>query len=262
MGGQITAFAHSGRHTLAFCRYLSAMGLPAPDIISLTEQGWLIRFHTGTDPLANQRVHTLAAVFAHLPDLPFLERIPAYDSLYLKVDTSTLQRLGHQPIRRQIASTVQQWLQQEEGLPVAATAPAHLLEVPVCYDPCLGNDLTSMAAQTGLSPETIVQIHTAGTYQVYLLGFLPGFAYMGTVDPRIAVDRKVQPVPVKAGAVGIAGLQTGIYPANSPGGWHILGFTPLRLFDPSQQAPTLFSPGMQVRFHAIDYAEYKTRLQP
>ncbi len=91
---------------------------------------------------------------------------------------------------------------------------------------------------------------------MYLIGFLPGFAYMGPVHPAIAVGRKAQPVPVPAGAVGIAGSQTGMYPTHSPGGWHIIGHTPLQLFNAGAQQPALLQPGQQVRLQPISIQEY------
>jgi inhibitor of KinA len=130
--------------------------------------------------------------------------------------------------------------------------------IPVCYDPALGNDLGIMAEKLNLSTDQIIQIHSGMTYHVFMLGFLPGFPYMGLVDERIAMPRKPKPVPTKRGAVGIAGRQTGIYPANSPGGWHIVGFTPLQLFDQAKENPALLGPGDEVRFLSVDLETYKT----
>ena len=131
------------------------------------------------------------------------------------------------------------------------------VSIPVCYE--LGHDLEEISTAKGLSVEEIIFIHSSLTYRVYMLGFLPGFAYMGTVDQRIAMPRKTQPrEKVEAGSVGIAGWQTGIYPLDSPGGWQIIGRTPLKLFDAQAQTPALLRPGDEVSFHSISLNEFQT----
>ncbi len=123
------------------------------------------------------------------------------------------------------------------------------VEVPVCYD---GPDLAIVARHTGLDEDEVVRRHSTPGYQVYMLGFVPGFAYLGGLDPRLATPRLPTPrVAVPAGSVGIAGCQTGIYPLATPGGWNIIGHTPLRLFDPAAERPFHFEPGDQVRFVPI-----------
>jgi KipI family sensor histidine kinase inhibitor len=133
--------------------------------------------------------------------------------------------------------------------------------IPVCYDQTLGNDLERMAAFHQVAVETIVAVHHQVTYHVYMLGFLPGFAYMGEVNEQIATPRKAVPVPTRAGAVGIAGIQTGIYPLDSPGGWNIVGYTPLKMFDISMPSPTFLAPGNAVKFMAIDLITYNSMLK-
>ncbi len=130
------------------------------------------------------------------------------------------------------------------------------ISVPVCYDLQLGNDLSIMSELHKLSPDEIISHHQSITYHVFMLGFLPGFAYMGEVDERIATPRKAKPVPTKAGAVGIAGRQTGIYPLNSPGGWHIVGYTPVKMFDAVKETPAFLQPGNLVKFESIGLEEY------
>jgi KipI family sensor histidine kinase inhibitor len=123
------------------------------------------------------------------------------------------------------------------------------IEIPVAYGGTDGPDLPDVAAHTGLSPDEVVQRHSAGDYVVYFLGFLPGFAFMGGLEPALATPRRPEPrVAVPAGSVGIGGEQTGIYPLVSPGGWQLIGRTTLRLFDPQAAEPTLLRPGDHVRF--------------
>lgn len=132
-----------------------------------------------------------------------------------------------------------------------------LIRVPVCYAPKYALDLDDIALHTNLTHEEIVQLHTSKIYRVYMIGFLPGFAYMGEVDERIAVPRKQEPrLQIEEGYVGIAGKQTGIYPLTSPGGWQIIGKTPVKLFDKSKEQPVLFAAGDEVEFYSITGDEF------
>ena len=127
-----------------------------------------------------------------------------------------------------------------------------LITIPVHYNTKVGLDLENLAQQKAMSIETLISIHTKQTYRVYLLGFLPGFAYMGSVDARIAAPRLSQPrTSIPSGSVGIAGEQTGIYPVSSPGGWNIIGRTELKLFDPENENPILLQVGDEVRFTVV-----------
>ena len=130
-----------------------------------------------------------------------------------------------------------------------AASSARVVEVPVMYGGDAGPDLPEVAAMTGMTEAEVVRRHTDATYRVFMLGFLPGFAYMASVDERIAAPRRASPrVKVPAGSVGIAGRQTGVYPIDSPGGWRIVGRTQSQVFDPMRAQPCLFAPGDSVRF--------------
>jgi inhibitor of KinA len=150
-----------------------------------------------------------------------------------------------------------QWLQSEIGSAAAMTAaePAAsgvTVEVPVCYEGELAPDLDDVAAYGGCTSAEVIELHTAGTYRVYMVGFVPGFAYLAEVDPRIAAPRRATPrAAVPAGAVAIAGGQTGVYPSVTPGGWNIIGRTPLKPYDPLRDEACLFHPGDTVRFVRI-----------
>jgi KipI family sensor histidine kinase inhibitor len=133
------------------------------------------------------------------------------------------------------------------------------VEVPVCYGGDLGPDLEEVARAVALPPEEVVARHAAPVYRVHLLGFTPGFPYLGGMDPRLSCPRLPTPrLRVVAGSVGIAGAQTGVYPVESPGGWRLVGRTPLALFDPSPGArrPFLLAPGDGLRFVPVDRARY------
>jgi inhibitor of KinA len=129
--------------------------------------------------------------------------------------------------------------------------------IPVCYEHEYAPDLSRVATGLGLTDEEVIGIHATPTYRVYMIGFLPGFPYMGKLDERLQVPRKPQPVTVTAGGVGIAGVQTGIYPLNSPGGWHIIGRTPVRLFDPDADPPVRLHSGDHVRFYPVSRVEFR-----
>jgi len=131
----------------------------------------------------------------------------------------------------------------------AAAVDGRTVEIPVAYGGEHGPDLGEVAAHTGLTPAEVVRRHSAGEYVVYLLGFLPGFAFMGGLAPELATPRRAEPrTAVPARSVGIGGAQTGIYPLVSPGGWQLIGRTRLTLFDPTAEEPTLLRAGDRVRF--------------
>ncbi|RZK46379.1 MAG: 5-oxoprolinase subunit PxpB [Hymenobacter sp.] len=182
--------------------------------------------------------------------------VPAFTTLTVYYDPWLLSEQGrHQPYER-----VLEILQQR--LLAAPTAPAETaaqtVEVPVCYGGDLGPDLAAVARHTGLTPAEVIVRHTAPTYLVHLLGFAPGFPYLGGLDARLATPRRAVPRPlVPAGAVGIAGAQTGIYSLPTPGGWQLIGRTPLRLFDPAADPPTLLHAGQHLRFVPIGEAEFQ-----
>lgn len=131
------------------------------------------------------------------------------------------------------------------------------VEIPVCYGGEFGPDLEHVASHAGLSEVEVIDLHSTAEYRVHLLGFLPGFPYLGGLDPRLATPRRDTPrTVVPAGSVGIGGAQTGVYTLDSPGGWHLIGRSPVILFDPRRSPPTLLAPGDLVRFRAIDRREY------
>ena len=148
------------------------------------------------------------------------------------------------------------WLETELRQAAAdaegAERVSRLLQVPVCYEPPFAPDLHVVAAFAACTPDDVIALHTARRYRVYMIGFVPGFAYMAAVDPRIAAPRRSEPRrAVPCGAVGIAGMQTGIYPSETPGGWNIIGRTPLQAWDTERAEPSLFRPGDLIEFVRI-----------
>jgi len=132
-----------------------------------------------------------------------------------------------------------------------------VMEIPVCYGGEYGPDLDFVAKYNKLSPEEVVRIHASAEYLIYMLGFTPGFTYLGGMSDEIATPRLTTPrVKIPAGSVGIAGTQTGVYPIDSPGGWQLIGRTPVRMYDPDRETPILPEAGQYIKFYAIDKAEY------
>lgn len=186
----------------------------------------------------NRRIHHLArAVDAHpLPGIG--AAIPGYATLLVRYDPLLLSY-----------SQVAGWLEQIQVAESEMVAAPRRVEIPVCYGGEAGPDLAFVAAHNHLSQAEVVRLHAAGVYPVYLMGFTPGFPYLGGLDPSIAAPRLESPRPlVPAGSVGIAGEQTGIYPLASPGGWRIIGRTHLSLFDLNRDPPFLLAPGDEIVF--------------
>jgi len=140
---------------------------------------------------------------------------------------------------------LQRWWEESEELEIAS----RLVEIPVIYGNAAGPDLQVVADHAAMTPKQVVELHSSTDYVVYFIGFQPGFPYLGGLDSRLHTPRRAEPrVSVPAGSVGIGGSQTGVYPLASPGGWQLLGQTPIALFNPQQQPPTLLRPGDSVRF--------------
>jgi inhibitor of KinA len=206
-----------------------------------------------------QRNITVLALYEWLRAQPvpgILDIIMAYSSVSLFYDLTLLG--AGQGYRRMEELLQQAW--KEAGTAVMQPSPgagSRLWELPVCYEGEYAPDIGSVAGQRGLSTADVVALHTGVIYRVYMIGFLPGFPYLGSVDERLQVSRKDQPVTVKAGGVGIAGMQTGIYTLNSPGGWPIIGRTPVRFFEPHSDPPVRIRTGDRVRFYPVTPAGFK-----
>lgn len=131
------------------------------------------------------------------------------------------------------------------------------IRISVCYEGACAPDLEALSREKGMTPDEVIHLHTSPVYRVYMIGFLPGFPYLGKLDERLQTPRKLRPVPVKAGGVGIAGNQTGIYPLNSPGGWQIIGRTPEKLFTPAAENPVRLKIGDLIVFVPITGEQFR-----
>lgn len=218
------------------------------------EQGLVVEFGDAIDPAVNARVHRLARALAVRRPEGVLETVPTYRSLLVLFDPLLL-------ARERLVSLVDGLL--ADPAPEEAPGPAGAaVELPVLYGGEFGPDLDFVARQNGLSAGEVVAIHSSPAYLVYMLGFTPGFPYLGGMSSRISAPRLASPRgSVPAGSVGIAGDQTGVYPQETPGGWRLIGRTPLRLFDLDAERPFLLAPGDVVRFRPVDEEEYWAHLQ-
>ncbi len=201
----------------------------------------LVELPGGMDPAASARAVALHdRIRERWPSLR--DVVIAYSSLALYFD----------PLAVDAQALADDVRRLDDGLTAPAVTPSRVIDVPVSYGGDDGPDLAAVAARAALTEAEVVVLHAGAPYRVYMLGFVAGFAYMAPIDPRIDLPRRDTPRErVPAGSVAIAAGQTGIYPSEAPGGWHVIGRTALRPFDPSRGEPFLFRVGDEVRFHPV-----------
>ncbi len=209
----------------------------------LGDSALLVEFGAEINPALNQRVHAFNALLQTNSIAGIIESVPAYCTLLLHYDPLIL-------TFNEVAHWVRDKLTQLDD---SFHRMPRQIEVPVRYGGASGPDLETVAAAKDISSADVIRIHSAREYLVYMMGFTPGFPYLGTLDERLIMPRLETPrTLVRAGTVAIAGSQTGIYPLDSPGGWHMIGWTPLKLFDPTRDSPFLFAPGDVVKFVPLE----------
>ena len=221
------------------------MTVASPAIVPLGEAAWTVVLGERVDRSIHQEVTALAARIEaeHLPGV--IEVVPAYAAVTVFFDPL---HADGDALRERLAALASESSDLPPDHP-AAVSSSHLISIPVHYD---GPDLAEVASRTGLSADEVIRRHSGREYRVYLLGFAPGFAYLGTLDPALVLPRRSAPrTQVPAGSVAIAGAQTGVYPLATPGGWHLIGTTPLALFDPAREPAALLKAGDRVRFEVI-----------
>ena len=216
------------------------------------DRSLLVELGDEISPSVNQRVQELFTVLDLHPVDGVRELVPSYRSLLVVYDPLNIS-LGD--LKRTIRDTYQNLDQTE--LPDPRT-----IDIPIVYGGERGPDLESVAQYHHITPQAVIDYHTRPTYRVYMIGFTPGYPYLGEVPDAIATPRRKTPrILVPKGSVGIAKQQTGIYSVDSPGGWQIIGWTPVNLFDPKTQPPSLLMMGDRVRFEAIS-AQEASQWQP
>lgn len=228
--------------------------LPPYNVYPLGDSALIIDFGNVIDAEINKIVNSLFYQLTKQRISGVIEIIPAYSSLTIYYDVFSIRQKTETTAFEWISATIKKLLESEQKV---VEQNVRSVKIPVCYEKEFAPDLEFIAEQNKISIPEIIQLHTSVEYRVYMLGFLPGFAYMGMVDEKISCARKSKPNTVEAGSVGIAGRQTGVYPLRSPGGWQILGRTPLQLFDKNKEEPTLFHVGDIVQFYSITKDEFE-----
>ena len=230
--------------------------LPAYKISALGETALIIDFGNVIDESINKLVHSLFYQIQNDPIPGMIEAVPGYSSLTIYYDILFIRNtLNKQTTAFEwVSESLKKYILKEN---IETGDPQMLIKVPVCYETEFASDLDFIASQNKISHGEVIYLHTSTDYHIYMLGFLPGFAYMGLVDEKISSSRKQKPVFVEAGSIGIAGKQTGIYPFRSQGGWQIIGRTPLKLFDKEKINPVLFKAGDKVQFYSITKDEFE-----
>lgn len=228
-------------------------------IIPLGDTALLLELGDKIDEKTHARVQTTCHALTAAPLPGVSECVPAYTSVTVFYDPAKVVQAGAP------ATEIAEWLQAKvvERLkhpPKADKPKPRTVDVPVCYGGEHGPDLAAVAKHAKLSPEDVIRRHSKAEYAVYLIGFAPGFPYLGGLPKELAAPRHTKPrMSVPPGSVGIAGEQTGIYPLNTPGGWNLIGRTPLRLFRPHEDPPVLLRAGDRVRFRPITAEEFSQR---
>lgn len=223
-----------------------------PVLTPLGDRALLIRLGTSIDEATHRRVRAVYARLEARPVAGTIELVPAFASVAVHYDPAAVPNdkgAGGASAYSRFAAAIQAAIGDagDEALP-----PPRTVELPVCYGGAFGPDLEEVARIHALSPQGVIELHTGAMYTVYMLGFAPGFAYLGGLPEALATPRRDQPrAAVPPGSVGIGGKQTGVYPIVSPGGWQLIGRTPVRLFDAGRQPPALLGAGDHVRFRAI-----------
>jgi len=227
--------------------------MTAGRIVQAGDAVLIAEFEDRIDALVNARAIALADAVRSASVTGVRDVVPTFRSVAVYFDPLATDVTKLEVLLRDLAST-------EPAFQASASA---VVEIPVCYEREFAPDVDTVAAFAGLqSPDDVAALHSARTYRVFMLGFVPGFAYLGSVDERIAAPRRSSPrLQVASGSVGIAGLQTGVYPQQIPGGWNIIGRTPVRMLALDRAEPSLLKAGDSVRFHAIDRSSFERLLQ-
>jgi inhibitor of KinA len=229
-----------------------AGGSPGIRMLCAGEQGLVVEFGNVISPQVNARVRRLASKMAQSKIEGVVELVPTYRSLLVYFDPLRL-------ARSDLSRMIERMLEVGEEVDKGGKDMVRLIRVPVCYGGEFGPDLDDVAQHAGLSVEDVVTIHSSSPYLVYMLGFTPGFAYLGGMSPKIATPRLARPrTKIPKGSVGIADKQTGLYAMESPGGWRLIGRTPLNPFSPGSSRPFLFAAGDYLQFEPMSVKEFET----
>lgn len=216
------------------------------------DKGLVIEFGNEISKPINEKIRSMVLAIEKAGLTGLSELVPTYRSLLVYYD----------PLQWSYQKLVQRLQELEGELNSLQLPQPKVTLLPVLYGGEYGPDLPFVCENTGLTPEEVIDIHTSRDYLIYMIGFTPGFPYLGGMDERIATPRLQNPrTKIPAGSVGIAGSQTGVYPIESPGGWQLIGRTPVKLYDPHRATPVLLAAGDYVRFYSINETEYQEILK-
>jgi KipI family sensor histidine kinase inhibitor len=214
--------------------------------------GLLVEYGDTIDLAVHQKIRSMVHILKMTPLPGVREVIPAYRSILVRYD----------PLRIKPSELETHLIMLGDKIEFTCFPRPRTIDIPVCYGGEFGPDLADVAEHNALSVEDVIQIHTEAVYLIYMVGFSPGFPFLGGLSERLHTPRLETPrTSVPAGSVGIANNQTGIYPLNSPGGWRLIGRTPLRLFAPEKKDPFLYQPGDHLKFRSISAQEYQKLAQ-
>lgn len=218
------------------------------ELSPLGETAVRVEVGTGIDPEVHRMVKTISEYLDRNPFPGMIEYIPSFSSVTVFYDPLKTSFDRVSSFFRETANLIQEIRQPQPKT----------VEIPVCYGGEFGPDLEYVAEHRELSVEEVIDIHAGAEYLVYMIGFAPGFPYLGGMSERIATPRRSSPrLTIAAGSVGIAGSQTGVYPIATPGGWQLIGRTPLALFRPNEDPPSLLQSGDVIRFRPISRKEFE-----
>jgi len=220
---------------------------PKPIFRNAGDRGLLVEYGSDIDPAVNQKVRSMAAALQNHRSDGVVDVVPAYRSMLVVYD----------PAATDIDALQKVLLTLEKQLPELPVSTPVVVDIPVCYEGEYGPDMDAVASRTGLTAQEVARIHSRPEYMIYMIGFTPGFPFLGGLPKSLHVPRLETPrLSVPAGSVAIANNQTGIYPQSTPGGWHLIGQTPLRLFTPERTNPIPYQPGDRIRFRPISPLDF------
>ncbi|WP_026015763.1 5-oxoprolinase subunit PxpB [Clostridium beijerinckii] len=220
-------------------------------ISQISETAALVEFGRKISEDINKKVRTFCTYLDEKPFYGMVEYVPAFTSvsvIYNPLDMKS--ESPYEVVKASLDNIISKLdfsLEDEE----------HIVEIPVCYGGEFGQDIEQVAKINNITVDEVIKIHSEGKYLVYMIGFAPGFPYLGGMSEKIAAQRRESPrTAIPAGSIGIAGMQTGVYPIETPGGWQLIGKTPLKLFDLKRNSKSLLKAGDIVKFYPISYEEY------
>lgn len=216
-------------------------------ILTAGDASLLVEFGKEINPDINRKIAATVQLMREQHIEGVVDVIPSFCALLINYDPRVI---GYEEIKSRIKDLLRVEIK-------AGAERKKIFEIPVCYGGDFGPDIKTIADHAGLTEAEVIEIHSSRDYLIYMLGFLPGFCYLGGLDERIFTPRLASPrIKIDAGSVGIGGSQTGIYPLDSPGGWQLMGKTPVKTYDPDREVPILVEAGDYIRFVPIDEEEF------